>query len=232
MAVTPRRTSSEDEAPASPPRSEKRVAPYEMLKQAILSGALEPGEPLVETALAAWCGVSRTPIREALRRLQQDELIERSSRGFTVRTRSPEEILDVYSVRTVLEATAAGMAAERRDEHDLRLLHWALGKGAQTAADGVDELVEANQAFHHAVWRASHNKPLVDLLERLHLHLGRYPGTTLKVPGRWESARDQHQALVDAIERRDAAAAHDIAMRHFQDARDIRLSLFAAEQLR
>ncbi|MBO0826374.1 MAG: GntR family transcriptional regulator, partial [Streptosporangiales bacterium] len=93
-----------------------------MLKQAILKGELEPGQPLVETALAAWCEVSRTPIREALTRLEQDGLVDRTDRGLVVRQRSPEEILDIYETRLALEATAGRMAAERRTAHDLRLL--------------------------------------------------------------------------------------------------------------
>lgn len=214
---------------AAPPPRIPRVAPYEMLKQAILSGELAPCQPLVETTLASWCGVSRTPIREALRRLEQDGLVDRSIHGLAVRERSPEEILDLYDTRIVLEATVGRVAAERRTDHDVRLLRWSLQHGDDVSADDSDGMVEANQQFHHAVWRASHNESLVDLLERLHLHLARYPGTTLSSPGRWDAARAQHAELVDAIERRDDDAAHHIAERHFLEARDIRLALFAKE---
>lgn len=90
-------------------------------------------------------------------------------------------------------------------------------------------MVEANQNFHQAVWRASHNESLVDLLGRLNLHLARYPGTTLGPPGRWEAARVEHRQILEAIERRDGDEAHRIAMAHFREARDIRLALFARE---
>ena len=79
------------------PRS--RVSPYDMLKRAILSGGLAPGQSLVETSLAEWCGVSRTPIREALTRLEQDGLVHHYDGGLVVRVRSPEEILDIYETR-------------------------------------------------------------------------------------------------------------------------------------
>jgi DNA-binding GntR family transcriptional regulator len=91
------------------------------------------------------------------------------------------------------------------------------------------QLVEANEQFHRAVWRASHNESLIDLLDRLSLHLARYPGTTLSAPGRWAAALAQHTELVDAIERRDSKRAHHIAQQHFGDAQGIRLKLFAAE---
>jgi DNA-binding GntR family transcriptional regulator len=93
----------------------------------------------------------------------------------------------------------------------------------------VPAMVEANHQFHRTVWRASHNESLLDLLERLNLHLARYPETTLSSPGRWETALREHAALVDAIEERRAADAHDIALHHFISARDIRLMLFTEE---
>jgi DNA-binding GntR family transcriptional regulator len=201
-----------------------------MLKQAILSGELAPGQPLVETSVAAWCGVSRTPVREALQRLEQDGLVERNAHGLAVRARSPEEILDLYDTRLVLEASAGRFAAERRSDHDVRMLRWQLKRCETVTVGDVSAMVDANQQFHRTVWRASHNESLIDLLERLNLHLARYPGTTLASPGRWDAAVAEHSELVSAIERRDGDAAHDIALGHFAAARDIRLALFAAEE--
>lgn len=206
--------------------AEELITPYEVLKNAILQGDLAPGQPLVETTLATWCQVSRTPIREALVRLEQDGLVERNERGLVVRKRSPEEILDIYETRIVLEATAGRVAAERRTEHDLRALRRLLDQAEKVAADNTDRQVQINREFHRAASRASHNESLIDLLERLNLHLARYPVTTLAFPGRWENATKEHTALVEAIERRDAAAAHELAQTHFTEARDIRLRLW------
>jgi DNA-binding GntR family transcriptional regulator len=207
----------------------ERLPPYERLKRAILGGELQPGQSLVEATLAAWCGVSRTPIREALLLLQQDGLVYRNERGMAVRERSPEEILDIYDTRLVLEAMAGRVAAERRTPHDLRTLRISLARGLQVTSSDVDGMIDFNKNFHAAVWRAGHNESLIDLLERLNMHLARYPGTTMSSPGRWEEALAEHQALADAIERRDGDAAHEIALRHFSRARDIRLALFDAE---
>jgi DNA-binding GntR family transcriptional regulator len=205
------------------------VSPYDELKNAILSGEFEPGYPLVETVLAERYGVSRTPIREALRRLQQDGLIDRNERGLGVRQRSPEEIIDIYETRMVLEALAARAAAERRMSHDLRSLELWIERGAEVADTDAAGMTAVNQQFHWAVWRAAHNESLIDLLERLNLHLARYPGTTLASPGRWDSARAEHRRLAEAIERRDGDGAYDVALHHFTAARDIRLALFKEE---
>lgn len=207
-----------------------RPSAYELLKQAVLQGEFEPGEPLREVQLAQWCGVSRTPVREALRRLEQDGLIRWEGASLTVRRRSPEEILDIYTTRIVLESTVAAVAAERRSEHDLRQLEWALERGASVSVEDQRALVEANAAFNRRVWQASHNESLIDLLERLDLHLGRYPETTLVAPGRWEQSKQAHAELVAAIGRRDADRAAAIAKQHFTQAREIRLALFAAEE--
>jgi DNA-binding GntR family transcriptional regulator len=207
------------------PAASGRAAPYEMVKQAIIRGELEPGQQLVETALAEWCQVSRTPVREALSRLVQDGLAERSDRGLIVRRRSPEEILDIYETRIVLEATVGRVAAERRTEFDVRTLRRLLERAHEVTADD-ERKVEVNRQFHQAMWRASHNESLLDLLERLNLHLARYPATTLSYPGRWEQAKSEHAAIVDAVEARDEAKAYELALAHFTQARDIRLRLW------
>jgi DNA-binding GntR family transcriptional regulator len=197
-----------------------------MLKNAILHGELEPGQPLIEANLAAWCRVSRTPIREALMRLEQDGLVDRTDRGLVVRDRSPEEIIDIYETRMILEATVGRAAAERRTDHDIRTLRRLLIRGRNIDANDPRAMVAANREFHRAVWRASHNESLLDLLERLDLHLARYPETTLQYPGRWKQAWDEHAELVDAVEARDGDWAYEVALHHFKEARAIRLALF------
>jgi DNA-binding GntR family transcriptional regulator len=198
---------------------------YDHLKDEIINGHLEPGLKLVETTLADRLGVSRTPIREALTRLEQDGLTERRARGYYVRERSPEEVLDIYESRCVLEAMAGRVAAERRTDHDLRQLRWIADMNTSVDTDDHTAMAAYNRRFHQAVWRAAHNEPLLDLLQRLELHIGRYAATTLPYPGRWEDAVQEHAELLDAIERRDATKAEEAAYHHFSRARDIRLEL-------
>jgi DNA-binding GntR family transcriptional regulator len=210
----------------APDPAVRQAQPYELIKHAILSGELGPGQALVENTLAGWCQVSRTPIREALTRLEQDGLVERTDRGLIVRERSPEEILDIYETRVALEGIVARMAADRRNEHDVRLLRRLLEQTELVDPQDDNAKVEINRLFHRAMWRASHNECLIDLLERIDLHLVRYPATTLSFPGRWAEAKQEHTALVDAVQGRDAARASEIALAHFSHARDIRLKLW------
>jgi DNA-binding GntR family transcriptional regulator len=207
----------------------RRITPYERLKQAIMSGELAPGEQLVEIPLAEWCQVSRTPIREALTRLEQDGLAQRSERGLVVRESSPGEIIDLYESRIVLESKVAAVAAERHTAVDLGAMRRADERYRRVPTDDMDTLAERNREFHRTVWLASHNRSLIDLLERLDMHLGRYPITTLRFPGRHETALQEHHDLVTAISERDTERAADVASRHFTTARDIRLKLWEEE---
>ena len=202
-----------------------RRSVYERLKQAILDNDLQPGQQLVETALAEKFAVSRTPIREALTRLEQDGLAEPRRRGLFVRERSPQEIFDIYEVRCSLEAKAGYFAAQRRTDYDLQNLSQIvpLADTIDLARDGA--MMESNRAFHQALWAATHNETLQDLLQRLDVHLVRYPETTLAYPGRWEQAKEEHAAIVEAIKNRDADVASGLMAQHFQEAMDIRLKL-------
>jgi DNA-binding GntR family transcriptional regulator len=214
------------ERPLAIPTTEAKLHPYDRLKDAILSGELAPGTQLVESALATWFDVSRTPVREALTRLEQDALLTRDKSGVFVRKRSPGEVLDIYETRILLESAAARFAAERRTSHDLLLM-----RRVHRPWDSVDTtdhraMMAANREFHRTVWRASHNDSLMDLLIRIDQQVARFPATTLSAPGRWEEAGRQHLELVTAIERRDADQAAELANAHFTAARAIRLRLW------
>lgn len=180
----------------------------------------------METTLAAKLGVSRTPVREALVGLERESLVERTPDGIRVRGRSPAEILEIYEVRIVLESTVARAASDRHTDIDrIRLRRMvARMEGKQSASP--QELAEFNREFHKAIWRASHNQVLIDVLQRLHVHLYRYPSTTYTSPGRPQSSLEEHRALVDAIISRDGEKAAAIAAQHMTEARDIRLQMW------
>lgn len=202
-----------------------KLSVYEQLKRAILSGELAAGQPLLEVQLAESYGVSRTPIREALHRLQQDGIVERGDRGLRVAQGSAEQILEIYEARVVLEAAVCEAAARRRTEVDLMRLHGILDAAPRDDPSAAEK-VDSNQQFHEAIWQASHNGTWIDLLSRLNTHLRRYPSTTLTAPGRWEEALEEHAALLDAIERGDAEAAGRIGREHMTKARDVRLRMW------
>jgi DNA-binding GntR family transcriptional regulator len=202
------------------------VAMYTQLRNHIVSGQLRPGEQLGEETLAKQYGVSRTPVREALLRLEQDGLVTRTPQGSFVRVRSPEEILDIYEARIALEGAVAAAAARKHTPFDLATLRDAHERFA--SSDG-GEVASSNRRFHHMLWQAGHNLTLVDLLSRIDSHMARYSETTLVYPGRFASAVSEHEQILAAIEAGDAEEAERLARGHFDEAREVRLNMFAAE---
>jgi DNA-binding GntR family transcriptional regulator len=201
---------------------------YQTLRQRIAEGDLAPGVQLTELGLANEFGISRTPVREAMNRLQYDGLLERDSRGMRVRALDPEEVLDIYEVRIALESAAARAAAQRRTDFDLAKLRSEIG-----AMDKLDLADEAGRSplafsFHFAVWNASHNPTLIEALQRLQVKVMGLASTTLVYPGRWEAVVRECRDMVDAIERRDVDAAGQIGSAHMTAARDTRLHIYSS----
>jgi len=190
-----------------------------------MNGELRPGTPLVETAMAKAFGVSRTPVREALRRLEQDGIVQRVGRQLVVRVTTPEEVLEIYDCRVVLEGMAAQWAARHRTDYDLALLERSLTLMAQQQDRTPVEMVRTNQIFHDQLWISSHNSTLCDLLDRLEVHIRRYPEPTVSQPGRWETAMAEHRAILDAIRQRDAELAGLLSSAHMTASRDLRLRM-------
>jgi DNA-binding GntR family transcriptional regulator len=203
---------------------------YEQLRERIVSGGLEPGDALPEVSLAESFGISRTPIREALRRLEQDGLVERAARGMRVRRRSPAEILEIYEVRILLEAAAAKAAAQRGTPLDLARLEQLHETMCKVSTDDPAAMASVNKRFHETIWAMSHNETLVDFLTRVDAHLVRYRGTTLTDPDRWATVLREHAALIDAIRDGDAETAEAVATAHMASARATRLLMYAESE--
>lgn len=198
---------------------------HEKLRVEILHGVLPPGTSLREVALAERFGVSRTPVRQALGRLEKEGLAERAVRGLEVAPINPQAVMQVYDTRILLEVEVSGQAALARSLGDVLRLRAQQERDEQLGdvADAVR--VRSNLAFHRAVWEAADNPVLLDLLERLNSHLVHAPRSTLAVGTRWEESLIEHRRLIEAIDARDAHSAREIAREHFSTAREIRLRL-------
>ena len=192
---------------------------FDELRSDILEQRLTPGTPLKEIQLSERFNVSRTPVRDALSRLEEAGLAVRQNRGLVVCGVSPESVMHVYELRILLEEQAAGEAALNRSLSDVLTLEALCERDEQVENPTEKELVEANLEFHAAIWKASTNPVLIDLLERLMVHMAQVPSTTLTSPGRQDSALQEHRAMVKAISERDADTARDIARKHFTEAR-------------
>lgn len=203
----------------------------ERIEAAIISGALEPGSRLSEQALAASLGVSRGPLREAIRRLEGRKLLQRTPNiGVRVAALSLKDLHEILQVREALEGMAAGLAAKNMTDAEVAALKSLLDKHGQqkSVQEGKGYYQEAKDFdFHFRIVTGSRNERLQEMLmgDLYHLlRIYRYKSSTK--PGRAQQALHEHEAVVDAIARRDAQAAEQKMREHLRNAR-----LYVEEQL-
>ena len=182
----------------------------------VLNGDAPPGFKLDEQALAQKFGVSRTPVREALRHLASAGLIElRPNRGAFVRTVTPEQLEEMFVAMAELEATCARLAAmsmtpiERRG---LQRLHERMGEMAENGA--VEDFVEANETFHNLVYAGAHNSLLQDATVTVRRRVAAYRRSQFRTAGRLPRSHAEHDAVVKAIVSAEPARAHAAMLHH------------------
>ena len=188
------------------------------LRDEIMSNRLPPGTHLQEEVIAAQLGISRAPVREALRLLAAEDLVTIAPRrGAVVRSLSPEEFLAAYQVREALEVLAIRLAILRLtpvDHNALRDLHQEM---VLLAARGdVDGFFEANTAFHALAVERSGNDRLREIYRQLMNQLRRYRMRSMSLRGGLDRSLAEHAAILDAVERRDADAAARLLADHIQ----------------
>jgi DNA-binding GntR family transcriptional regulator len=196
---------------------------YRTLRAAILSGEFRVGERVYETQVAAQLGVSRNPVRESIRRLQQDGLVDvRPRGGIYVASISMEEADDIYRVRGALEGVAARLAAERSTPEELEALQ-RLATGAGTVEDygGPQELpvVTGADHFHRAVHEYAHSPQLLEPIKLIYGRVLHYRNVTLRLPGRANVASEGHLEIYRAIAKRDGSRAEAVMREHIEGAR-------------
>jgi DNA-binding GntR family transcriptional regulator len=197
---------------------------YDRLKNDIVLGVFSPGDRLLEAQLAERYSVSRTPVRDALRRLESDGLAERFERSMRVRVRSTAQIHDLYELRGILESAAARFAAERRRRFDEERLRDIVDRIERSVAS-VEERVNYNRHFHAAVWDASHNALLVETLTRLYTTAVHSMETALADDARWHQSIEEHHELVAAIADQDCERAEAIMRTHMDHSLIARLRM-------
>ena len=178
----------------------------ETIRQAIVDGVFSPGERLMEIQLADEMGVSRTPVREAIRKLELEGFVVMiPRRGTYVADISIKDINEVYEIRTSLEVLAAGLAAERISDEELETMQRLLVEIGQHIEDGnIEKIVEIDTAFHDVLYKASRNKRLAGIINNLREQITVIRRRSMMYPGRLQNTMEEHRILVDSI------AAHDV----------------------
>lgn len=219
-------------SPSSPqPSSRTRGEDaYQKLLDAIQSGTLKPGMRLREVELSEWLGISRTPVREALNRLQTEGLVvQEPRRGLIIAELDHAMVSELYQMREVLEGAAASLAARHASDVEISMLRDILEKDKSIGNDPV-RLARNNRLFHECLYRAAHNRYLSKTLNALRESMALLGQTTLSMEGRSVHALREHDALVTAVEKRDPVAAEQASREHIRAAYRARMALMLDEQ--
>ena len=195
---------------------------YDALRDAIWEGRVARGARVREEEIARSLGVSRTPVREALQRLQQRGLLmNRLGRGLVVAELGKREVIELYAMREILEGSAARFAAQHAAKPEIDMLY-GLQRELAEAPDDALRLVKLNRRFHQAIYDAAHNQYLTQTLDTLHDAMALLHSATFRAPNRRQESDAEHRRIVTAIERRDADEAERAAREHIREAQRTR----------
>lgn len=204
---------------------------YRRLVLEIRAGGLKPGDRLLEADLAKRLGISRTPVREAIRQLEADGLVVHVARvGAAVRSLDPGEVTELYEMRGVLEGTAARLAARAASDVEIEELG-AINAEMAAARGDPARLYELNRQFHAALLDAARNRYLARSVAGLQKTLYLLGPTTLEEDSRAVGAVDEHEAVLAALRQRDEQGAELAMRRHVAVAHAIRLRQFRARPM-
>lgn len=201
---------------ARPDRRKMTDWVWEELREAIIELRLRPGEPLREVALAEQLGVSKTPLREAFARLEQEGLVETTSfKGAVVTGYSERDLNEIYELRALLEGAAARAAAEHSSDETLNALRDLVVRSRELRDTGdLAGLAELLGRFDLIVYAQVTNERIGGLIENLRAHLTRIGKLTEAIPGRVEASVEEHAAIVDALVARDPDEAERLMRLH------------------
>ncbi len=193
---------------------------FETLRDAIINQTLEPGERLMEIQLAEEMGVSRTPVREAIRKLELEGLVIMVPRkGAYVAGISVKDIHEVFEVRASLEGLAASLAAQRITPEELDEMEKSLFlEAGELEGNNLRSIVEIDTTFHDLLYKAARNEKLFQMVNNLQEQLQRFRSASLARPGRSKTALEEHRKILEALALRDGKLAQKLAVEHIESA--------------
>lgn len=199
-----------------------RVQVYEALKEAITSGKLRPGERIIEDRICADLGVSRSPLREALRRLEGEGLVSiLPRRGVTVTKLNPEDAIALFAVREVLEGLAASLASRHATARQLAGLESICDEMERQIQSGrMGRVVDLNSRFHDLMAVTSRNRWLQEFIATIRAQTRRFYRSSIEDPNRAPKSLSEHRQILQALKERDSIEAESLARLHVLRARE------------
>lgn len=202
------------------------------IRQAIISGEFPAGMRLMELQLAEEMGVSRTPVREAIRKMELEGLVVMiPRRGAYVADISIKDINEVYEIRTALDVLAAGLAAERIDDDEIKQMKELLDADKPlVAAKDYPRIIENDTAFHDVIYKASRNKRCMNIISNLREQITAIRGRSMPYPGRLETMLKEHENIYEAIAQRSVDKAQKAVRTHMENAERTLLKVIEANE--
>lgn len=195
---------------------------FAQIQNDILNGKYEPGDNLIELRLSEELGVSRTPVREALKQLELEGLVQATpNKGTIVTGISNQDIYDIYTIRMMIEGLAARWAAEKITKEELAELKEAVElEEFFTMKDDIGQLHKFDNSFHDIIFKASKSRPLMHTLSTFHHYVQRARNASFATPGRAQKALDEHRAILQALMDKDPDKAEKLTVEHVRNAMD------------
>lgn len=190
------------------------------IRQAIVSGQFPAGMRLMELQLAEEMGVSRTPVREAIRKMELEGLVVMiPHRGAYVADISIQDINEVYQIRTALDVLAVGLAAERISDEEVKEMQVLLDADIPLIdARNYPKIIENDTAFHDVIYRASRNRRCMNIISNLREQITAIRGRSMPYPGRLVDMIKEHQNIIDALAERNVEKAQRAVRIHMENA--------------
>ncbi len=211
--------------------SSLRIQVFNAIEDAILNGEYKDGESLSELRISSELGVSRTPVREALMRLENEGLVKNiPNKGAVVVGVTEKDIEDIYAIRIRIEGLAANLAASNINEDELR----ALEKIADLQEfylykNDIEQIFELDSDFHKIIYEASRSRPLRFMLTNFHNYIKHARDISVNAQGRAEKTVAEHRAILEAIRKGDSLLAESLTAEHITNAKNNFLSQMTQE---
>lgn len=204
---------------------------FEQLEESILSGRIKPGESLIELKLSEQLGVSRTPVREAIRMLEQKGLVQIiPNKGAVVLGISEKDLEDIYTIRMYIEGLASRLAAANITEEQIRELSEIVDlQEFYSLKQSTSHIKDLDSRFHEMIYEYSNNRTLQHTLSDLHHMVVRYRQLSFAAEGRAEKAIEEHRQILQALARHDQDAAEKLTVQHISNAKDNLLQVVKAQ---